>query len=71
MPEVFCDILPEPTGWIFIVNGTPSPTYPNDRLAMEAARSHARHQRLGRVILRKQDLLGRMMKVAVEDHVAH
>ncbi|WP_037067128.1 hypothetical protein, partial [Allorhizobium undicola] len=63
MPEFFCDVLPEPTGWIYIFDGSPSPVYPNDRMAIEAARSHARRQSLCRVVLRKQDLLGRMLKL--------
>ena len=62
MAEVFCDILPHPTGWIYQVEGSQSPVYPSRRLAVEAASCEAKRNR-HRVILREQDLKGRMKTV--------
>lgn len=65
MSEIYCDILPQPTGWVFAVEGAHSPAYPSYRLAFEAAQryrdssSNDRH----RIVLRHQDLKGQMRRV--------
>lgn len=66
MTEFYCDILPRPNGWIFLINGTQSPVYPSHRLAVEAAKAHADQIRdkMGAIVLRQQDLTGRMRKLS-------
>ncbi|MCM2476280.1 hypothetical protein HGO38_22715 [Rhizobium sp. CG5] len=66
MTELYCDILPRPNGWIFLLDGTQSPVYPSHRLAVEAARAKADQIRdkKGAIVLRQQDLTGRMRKLS-------
>lgn len=66
MTEFYCDILPRPNGWIFLIDGTQSPVYPSHRLAVEAAQTHADqiHDKMGAIVLRQQDLTGRMRKLS-------
>lgn len=66
MTEFYCDILPRPNGWIFRLDGTQSPVYPSHRLAVEAAKAHADQIRdkKGAIVLRQQDLTGRMRKLS-------
>lgn len=67
MTEIFCDIVPEPTGWVFTVDGAHSPAFPSYRLAFEAAqryRDGSADDRI-RIVLRHQDLKGQMRRVAL------
>lgn len=71
MTDVYCDIVPEPTGWSFVVEATHSPTYMSYRLCLEAARryrdtaSDDHHT----IVLRHQDLQGTMKPLPVAKHV--
>lgn len=67
MTEVYCDILPHSTGWIFLAAGSNSPAYPSYGLALEAARRYrdAVEDAKTRIVIREQDLRGRMRQVAM------
>ncbi|MCO5731736.1 hypothetical protein [Rhizobium sp. SSA_523] len=60
------DIIPHETGWIYIFDGQPSPSYPCYDLALKAASDHAhRHlETTRRPIFRRMEVSGEMIKVS-------
>ena len=68
MGEHYCDIVPDPSGWVVLTDGTQSPAYPSYGLAVEAARRQSERLANARksFVLRHQDLKGRMQKIGDE-----
>lgn len=65
MTQVYCDIIPQASGWCFLCEEGQSPVYPSYRLAVEAARGYSDSQAAKRktTVLRQQDLKGRMLEI--------
>lgn len=65
MTETYCDIIPQAAGWAFVFEGRQSAVYPTYRMAVEAARhcSEKLASKSGKLVLRQQDLRGRMHEV--------
>jgi hypothetical protein len=59
------DIIPHATGWIYVLDGKRSASYPSYGLALKAAKSHAEREleTLRRPIFRRQEVSGEMIKV--------
>jgi len=70
MVEKFCDIVPDDTGWIYVVEGERSPSYPCYDLVFGAAKTKAQQLQGAkkRIVLRRLDLSGQML--AIESHAA-
>lgn len=65
MAEVFCDIVPHASGWVFLSEGVQSPSYPTYRMAVEAAQRHMQAVAKRRsFVLRQQNLDGQMLAIA-------
>ncbi|MGE7367491.1 hypothetical protein ACQKKX_00260 [Neorhizobium sp. NPDC001467] len=58
----YFDILPHATGWIYVIDGQPSASFPSYALALKAAHIHAERDRhrLHRPVFRRQGLDGAM-----------
>ncbi len=69
MSEIFCDIVPHQAGWVFVSKGVQSPAYPCYHMAVEAALQQAADAAPASrdFVLRRQDLKGRMHRVADEN----
>ena len=69
MTQVYCDIIPQASGWCFLSEEGQSPVYPSYRLAVEAARGYSESQTAKRktTVLRQQDLKGRMLEIDGHD----
>jgi hypothetical protein len=65
MAQVYCDIIPQSNGWVFVSDGVQSAAYPSYRLAVEAAKFHIEHQTGTRrtFVFRQQDLKGGMLEI--------
>lgn len=72
MSEIFCDIVPQSEGWVFVSEGVQSPIFPCYQMAVEAAYRHANAEAHARrfLVLRQQDLKGRMRSLAGHDGIA-
>lgn len=70
MTEIFCDIVPQPSGWVFKIEGADSPEFPSYRLAYEAAQRYREEATDDRhsVVVRHQDLKGQMRRVSPTSH---
>jgi hypothetical protein len=64
--EKCIDIIPHSTGWIYVLDGQPSASYPSYDLALKAARADVARQveTLRRPVFRRQEVSGEMTKVA-------
>ncbi|MDP9835955.1 hypothetical protein J2T09_000697 [Neorhizobium huautlense] len=58
----YFDILPHSTGWIYVIGGMPSASYPSYALCLKAAHLHAERDRhrLQKPVFRRQELDGGM-----------
>lgn len=65
MTEIYCDIVPQPTGWSFTVDGASSATFPSYMLAFEAARQYRDTAGDDRklIVLRHLDLKGQLRRL--------
>lgn len=65
MDENYCDIVPDPAGWVVLSGGEQSAAYPSYGLAVEAARRQSERMKNARkaFVLRHQDLKGRMREI--------
>lgn len=63
--ENYFDILPHATGWIYVMGGKPSASYPCYDLALKAARAHAERERhkLRKPVFRRLELDGKLAPV--------
>ncbi|MBP2549897.1 hypothetical protein J2858_002830 [Neorhizobium galegae] len=63
--EKCVDIIPHATGWIYMLNGKPSASYPSYSLALSAAKRHAQDEleTLRRPVFRRQEVNGDMTRV--------
>ena len=62
------DIIPHSSGWIYVLDGKASASYPSYSLALKAARLHALRETdtLRRIVFRRQELNGQMIAVKPE-----
>lgn len=67
------DIIPHSTGWVYVLDGRVSASYPSYALALKAARHHASRETdtLKRIVFRRQELNGEMTRVASASTIAH
>ncbi|MBT9369111.1 hypothetical protein [Rhizobium sp. CSW-27] len=63
--EKYFDIVPHSTGWIYVLDGQPSASFPSYELALQAARAHAARdiQTLRRTVFRRQEVSGEWSRV--------
>lgn len=61
------DIIPHATGWIYVLDGQPSASYPSYGLALRAAKAHSEREleTVRRPIFRRQEVNGEMIKVTL------
>jgi hypothetical protein len=61
--ENYCDIMPDATGWVYVIDGVQSPcAYYSYELALEAAQAQLARKGRGR-LFRYQALNGEMLPV--------
>lgn len=63
--ENYFDIIPHATGWIYVLGGRPSASFPSYALALKGARAHAEKERhrLRKPVFRKLELNGKFAAV--------
>lgn len=63
--EKCIDIIPHSSGWIYVLDGQPSASYPCYDLALKAARAQAARevQTLRRPVFRRMEVSGEMTKL--------
>lgn len=66
------DIIPHSTGWIYVLDGQASASYPSYSLALKAARAHAARETdtLRRIVFRRLELNGQLIAVKPGPHSA-
>lgn len=64
------DIIPHSNGWIYLLEGQASASYPSYSLALKAARAHAARETdtLRRIVFRRLELNGQMSAVKPGPH---
>ncbi len=65
--ENYFDIVPHARGWIYVMGGMPSASFPSYALALRAAHAHAERDkhRLRKPVFRRQELNGVMAPLDV------
>ena len=60
------DIIPHDTGWIYVLEGAPSASYPSYDLCWKAASAHAEREieTLRRPVFRRMEVNGKLTPVA-------
>jgi len=62
--QKYCDIMPDATGWVYVIDGVRSPSYHYTcELALEAAKAHLRGSGRQDRLYRMQTCSGEMLPV--------